>query len=173
MPRYFDDDHLRRLRNDIPLATLLELLEWPTSSATGKSPSSALAVKLTCRPSTPAPTSAAAFTARQTSIRSTSSSPPKIATSSKRSITSRSSCLPIPERLRQPDQPIALTHNTDARSGHPCCLALMPYLMPPHSWRTVKPGVLRSDSLRRSNVRFFGPMEAWISSEARAPYRMP
>lgn len=29
MPRYFSDELLRRLRNDIPLATVMKLLEWP------------------------------------------------------------------------------------------------------------------------------------------------
>ena len=29
MPRYFSDELLRRLRNDIPLASVMKLLEWP------------------------------------------------------------------------------------------------------------------------------------------------
>ena len=29
MPRYFSDDFLRRLRNDIPLASVMKQLEWP------------------------------------------------------------------------------------------------------------------------------------------------
>ena len=29
MPRYFSDEFLRRLRNDIPLASVMKLLEWP------------------------------------------------------------------------------------------------------------------------------------------------
>jgi DNA primase len=29
MPRYFSDDLLRRLRNDIPLVSVLKQLEWP------------------------------------------------------------------------------------------------------------------------------------------------
>ena len=36
MPRYFDDDHLRRLRNNIPLATVLERLEWPHKQRNGQ-----------------------------------------------------------------------------------------------------------------------------------------
>ena len=36
MPRYFNDDHLRRLRNNIPLATVLELLEWPHKQRNGQ-----------------------------------------------------------------------------------------------------------------------------------------
>ena len=29
MPRYFSDELLRRLRNDIPLPSIMKLLEWP------------------------------------------------------------------------------------------------------------------------------------------------
>ena len=36
MPRYFDDDFLRRLRNDISWAFLLEQLRWPHKQRQGQ-----------------------------------------------------------------------------------------------------------------------------------------
>ena len=36
MPRYFSDDFLRRLRNDISWAVLLEQLEWPHKQRQGQ-----------------------------------------------------------------------------------------------------------------------------------------
>ena len=36
MPRYFTDDLLRRLRNDIPMAMVLERLEWPHKQRNGQ-----------------------------------------------------------------------------------------------------------------------------------------
>jgi hypothetical protein len=36
MPRYFDDDFLRRLRNDIPWKLLLEQLQWPHKQRRGQ-----------------------------------------------------------------------------------------------------------------------------------------
>jgi len=36
MPRYFDDDFLRRLRNDISWTFLLEQLRWPHKQRHGR-----------------------------------------------------------------------------------------------------------------------------------------
>ena len=36
MPRYFDDDFLRRLRNDVSWADLLERLRWPHKQRQGQ-----------------------------------------------------------------------------------------------------------------------------------------
>jgi hypothetical protein len=36
MPRYFDDEHLRRLRNAIPWTILLEKLAWPHKQRRGQ-----------------------------------------------------------------------------------------------------------------------------------------
>jgi hypothetical protein len=36
MPRYFTADLLRRLRNDIPLTVIFELLEWPHKQRNGQ-----------------------------------------------------------------------------------------------------------------------------------------
>ena len=36
MPRYFSDELLRRLRNDIPVAQVLEQLDWPHKQRDGR-----------------------------------------------------------------------------------------------------------------------------------------
>ena len=79
----YDDEFLRRLRNDIPIAQLIQHLAGPAKCAREGSCFSAPAARKPNRPSIHAPTWDVASTAKPTSIRSTSRSVPGDATSAR------------------------------------------------------------------------------------------